>query len=127
MSSMMEYENENENVTLSNVSTGSSEHQESTEEVSTNTIGLFNTKVTDILTNPFRNKYYVEFANLCIFYQKMNVHNTSVLQTLANMLNIHMKMTVPVTESEAKNAIDTLDWNFEDAELYRFMTSFINL
>ena len=86
------------------------------------TRAMFNGTVYRILSGEVENKCFIEFIELCIFYQKMNEHNTDVLKQLSNAVCSKYDYA-----EEVNNAVNSLEWDAEDECLYRFMTSFTNL
>lgn len=83
---------------------------------------MFNRTVYSILNGEIQNKCYVEFIELCIFYQKMNERNTNVLKQLSDAVCSKYDYV-----EEVNNILNELEWDREDECLYRFMTSFTNL
>ena len=86
------------------------------------TISTFNSTVFGILNGEVHNACYIEFIELCVFYQKMNDHNTSVLKCLSDAICAKYDFV-----EEVNSALNGLSWDKEDECLYRFMTSFTNL
>jgi hypothetical protein len=83
---------------------------------------MFNSTIYNILNGDSNNACYIEFIELCIFYQKTNEHNTGVLKQLSDAVCSKYNFV-----EEVNNALKELNWDNEDECLYRFMTSFINL
>lgn len=83
---------------------------------------MFDATVYNILNGDSNSMCYVEFIELCIFYQKMNEHNTCVLKQLSDAVCCKYDFV-----EEVHKALNGLKWDNEDECLYRFMTSFINL
>jgi hypothetical protein len=83
---------------------------------------MFNGTVYRILNGEVENKCFIEFIELCIFYQKMNERNTNVLKQLSDAVCAKYDYV-----EQVNNALNSLGWDEEDECLYRFMTSFTNL
>lgn len=83
---------------------------------------MFNATVYGILNGDIENLCYLEFIELCIFYKKMNEHNTNVLKRLSDVVCSKFDFL-----EEVNTALNGLEWDREDECLYRFMTSFTNL
>jgi hypothetical protein len=87
----------------------------------------FNGTIFNILNNSVDNSVrdkccYIEFIELCIFYQKMNEHNTNALKQLSDAVCSKYKSI-----DEVNGTINQLLWDGEDECLYQFMTCFVNL
>lgn len=87
-----------------------------------NTANMFNEKVRGILKGRASNtQCYIEFIELCAFYQKMNEHNIATLKQLSSAI------CEGCADESINSAINNLTWDWEDAGIYRFMISFTNL
>ena len=89
---------------------------------STSTSSTFNAIVFRILNGIVSKLHYIEFIELCIFYQKMNEHNTDVLKRLSDAVCRDYG-----TSEEVNETLNGLARDREDEGLYRFMISFSNL
>jgi hypothetical protein len=94
----------------------------STEPTAFDTRTMFNKTICNILNGEVNNLCYIEFIELCIFYQKMNAHNTNILKMLSDVVCAKHHFA-----GDLNNTLNGLEWDSEDECFYRFMTSFTNL
>ena len=84
----------------------------------------FNETVFKILNGDLQDKCYMGFIELCVFYQKMNEHNTTVLKRLSNAVADSPKYDYV---EEVNETLNGLLWDRADEQLSGFMTTFANL
>jgi hypothetical protein len=98
-----------------------------TETITFDAKNRFNETIFNILHNGSTNSVHdkcrhVEFIELCIFYQKMNDHNTNALKQLS--VAVCSKYD---SDEDVNGTINKLWWDGDDECLGEFMNCFVNL